>query len=113
VTDQIEFWSVLAEDTDRPFRVDIADGPVLVRASAADLAAGVDALLGNVFAHTPDGTPFVVVLEQRRTTCAWWWRTGEVASRAPIRSGAAPATPRRLGWAWTSPDGSQSHPEVG
>jgi signal transduction histidine kinase len=65
VTDRIEFWSVLAEDTDRPLTVDIADGPVLVRASAADLAAGVDALLGNVFAHTPDGTPFAVVLELR------------------------------------------------
>jgi signal transduction histidine kinase len=63
VSDRIEFWSVLAEDTDRPLTVRIADGPVLVRASAADLAAGVDALLGNVFAHTPDGTPFAIKLE--------------------------------------------------
>ena len=35
-----------------------AAGPV----TAADLAAWVDALLGNVFAHTPDGTPFAVRL---------------------------------------------------
>ncbi|HEX2363097.1 MAG TPA: HAMP domain-containing sensor histidine kinase [Jiangellaceae bacterium] len=65
VTDRIGFWSVLAEDTDRPLTVDIAQGPVLVRASDTDLAAGVDALLGNVFAHTPDGTPFSVMLVQR------------------------------------------------
>jgi signal transduction histidine kinase len=64
VTDRVGFWSVLADDTDRQLTAEIADGPVPVRASAADLAAGVDALLGNVFAHTPDGTPFAVTLEQ-------------------------------------------------
>jgi signal transduction histidine kinase len=64
VTDRIAFWSVLAEDTDRQLTVDVADGPVPVRAAAADLAAAVDALLGNVFAHTPEGTPFAVLLEQ-------------------------------------------------
>ena len=66
VTDRIAFWSVLADDTDRQLTADIADGPVPVRVSAPELAAGVDALLGNVFAHTPDGTPFAVVLEHDR-----------------------------------------------
>jgi signal transduction histidine kinase len=36
-----------------------------VRATAADLAACVDALLGNVFAHTPDGSPLAVRLADR------------------------------------------------
>ena len=63
VTDRVAFWSVLADDTDRRLSADIADGPVSVRVSAPDLAASVDAVLGNVFAHTPDGTPFAVVLE--------------------------------------------------
>jgi signal transduction histidine kinase len=31
-----------------------------VRASAEDLAASLDALLGNVFAHTSDGTPLMI-----------------------------------------------------
>ncbi|MFI6785000.1 hypothetical protein [Micromonospora sp. NPDC050276] len=30
--------------------------------AADNLTAAVDALLGNVFAHTPDGTPFAVRL---------------------------------------------------
>jgi signal transduction histidine kinase len=35
---------------------------VFVRASPEDLAAAVDALLENVIAHTPEGTPFEVSL---------------------------------------------------
>ena len=38
------------------------DQPLLVRASADDLAAAVDALLENVFAHTPEGTGLAVRL---------------------------------------------------
>jgi signal transduction histidine kinase len=34
-----------------------------VRTSGADLEAALDALLGNVIAHTPDGTNFAVSLE--------------------------------------------------
>ncbi len=33
--------------------------------AADDLAAALDALLGNVFAHTPDETPFSVTLTPR------------------------------------------------
>jgi signal transduction histidine kinase len=65
VTDRIAFWSVLADDTDRELIADITSAPAPIRVTAVDLAAGVDALLGNVFAHTPDGTPFAVTLEQR------------------------------------------------
>jgi signal transduction histidine kinase len=36
-----------------------------VRVSADDLAAAVDALLGNVFAHTPDGTGMSVDVRHR------------------------------------------------
>jgi signal transduction histidine kinase len=38
---------------------------VPVAVAAEDLAAAVDALLGNVFAHTPDGTGFAVTLTDR------------------------------------------------
>ncbi|MGE0298595.1 sensor histidine kinase [Pseudonocardia sp.] len=62
VRERVAFWAVLAEDTDRALTVAIADGPLPVPLPRADLEAAVDALLGNVFAHTPDGTPFSVTL---------------------------------------------------
>ena len=65
VRERIAFWAVLAEDTGRETTVDIAPGPLPVALGSADLAACVDALLGNVFAHTPDGTPFAVHLHPR------------------------------------------------
>ena len=60
VADRARFWSVLAEDEGRRFDVDLPPDPVPVRVAAADLGAAVDALLGNVFTHTPDGTPLAV-----------------------------------------------------
>jgi signal transduction histidine kinase len=65
VADRVRFWSVLAEDEQRPVAVDIAPGPRPVRVPAADLAAALDALLGNVFSHTPDGTALQVRVEPR------------------------------------------------
>ncbi|GGL89310.1 sensor histidine kinase [Micromonospora yangpuensis] len=62
VADRVAFWSVLAEDTGRAVTLDLAEGPLPVGVPADELAAAVDALLGNVFAHTPDGTPFTVRL---------------------------------------------------
>jgi signal transduction histidine kinase len=62
VADRAEFWAALAEDTEREMLTDLAPGPLPVGLAGEDLAAAVDALLGNVFAHTPDGTPFAVRL---------------------------------------------------
>lgn len=62
VGERVAFWSVLAEDTGRTVTVDLAPGPLPVGVGEDELAAAVDALLGNVFAHTPDGTPFTVRL---------------------------------------------------
>ncbi|WP_250034723.1 HAMP domain-containing sensor histidine kinase [Paractinoplanes maris] len=63
VADRAAFWAVLAEDTGREMTVDLVAGPQPVAVSADELAAAIDALLGNVFAHTPDETPFSVRLE--------------------------------------------------
>ncbi len=57
-----DFWSVLADEQHRQVEVDIAVTALPVRLHADDLAAGVDALLGNVFSHTPEGTAFRVCL---------------------------------------------------
>ncbi|MEU8198180.1 HAMP domain-containing sensor histidine kinase [Microbispora amethystogenes] len=68
VRDRVAFWSVLAEDQSRTVTLDLAVGPLRVAASADDLAACVDALVGNVFAHTPDGASFRVRLAAGGTT---------------------------------------------
>jgi signal transduction histidine kinase len=65
VRDRVAFWSVLAEDTGRDLTLEVTDGPLPVALAADELAAALDALLGNVFAHTPDGTAFAVVLASR------------------------------------------------
>lgn len=62
VAERVEFWSALAEDQGRTVTVLLPDVPVTVRAGAEDLGAAVDALLENVVAHTPEGTPFAVEL---------------------------------------------------
>jgi signal transduction histidine kinase len=63
VRERVEFWSVLAEEQERSVREDLPDEPVPVPVPADDLAAAVDALLGNVFAHTPTGTGFAVSVQ--------------------------------------------------
>lgn len=62
LTERLQFWSALAEDEKRTMTGQIHDPPVLVRATSADLATAIDALLDNVFAHTPEGTAFAVHL---------------------------------------------------
>jgi signal transduction histidine kinase len=64
VAERVQFWSVLAEDQGRAVAVTIPDAPVPVRSSADDLGPALDALLENVIAHTPEGTPFRVTLER-------------------------------------------------
>lgn len=60
VRGRMEFWSALAEDEGRKWRVAGAERPVRVPVARADLAAALDALLGNVFRHTAEGTAFAV-----------------------------------------------------
>ncbi|MEV4352024.1 HAMP domain-containing sensor histidine kinase [Actinoplanes sp. NPDC049596] len=62
VRDRVAFWAVLAEDTGRTLTRDLPPGPLPVAVAADELGAALDALLGNVFAHTPDGTAFEVRL---------------------------------------------------
>ena len=62
VRERMAFWSALAEDEGRKWRVAGADRPVRIPVARADLAAALDALLGNVFRHTAEGTAFAVDL---------------------------------------------------
>jgi signal transduction histidine kinase len=60
-----EFWAVLADDQGRAMRLDVAAGPLMVGAAEPELGACMDALLGNVFAHTPQGAGFTIGLRPR------------------------------------------------
>src|SRR5664280_2615502 len=62
VGDRVAFWSALAADQERNLRVDIPGEATPVAMDVADLVDVVDALVDNVFAHTPDGTDFAVSL---------------------------------------------------
>jgi signal transduction histidine kinase len=60
LADRLAFWSVLAEDQERPWEVIGGDVPVMLPVPRSELILVVDAMLGNVFSHTPDGTAFRV-----------------------------------------------------
>ncbi|GAA2892952.1 HAMP domain-containing sensor histidine kinase [Streptosporangium fragile] len=62
--ERLAFWSALAEDQRRPWELIGAAEPVPVPVAATELGAVVDALLGNVFRHTPEGTAFTVTLHR-------------------------------------------------
>ncbi|AGL19594.1 HAMP domain-containing sensor histidine kinase [Actinoplanes sp. N902-109] len=65
VRDRMVFWSALAGDQNRPHRVLGAQLRIPVRVARAELAAALDAVLGNVFRYTPQGTAFEVSLSRR------------------------------------------------
>lgn len=61
---RLDFWSVLAEDQNRTVTAHLHHHPLIVPASEAELAAVVDALIENIFTHTPVGTGFEVTVRQ-------------------------------------------------
>lgn len=63
-----DFWSVLAEDQGREVTWSLPDRAVTVETAPSAAAAALDALIGNVFAHTPPGTPFSVAVRLDGTT---------------------------------------------
>ncbi|UNO41873.1 HAMP domain-containing sensor histidine kinase [Streptomyces sp. MST-110588] len=60
IRERMDFWSALAEDEGRTVRLAGVRQPVRVPVARPDLAAALDAMLGNVFRHTPEGTAFAV-----------------------------------------------------
>ncbi|MFF4652674.1 sensor histidine kinase [Streptomyces sp. NPDC001380] len=60
IRERVGFWSALAEDEGRAWQLAGADAPAVVPVQRGDFAAAVDALLGNVFRHTKEGTAFSV-----------------------------------------------------
>lgn len=65
VRERMNFWAAVAEDQSRPFAVFGTAMRAPVPLARGDLAAALDALLGNVFRYTPQGTPFEVEVSRR------------------------------------------------
>ncbi|MFE2378320.1 ATP-binding protein [Streptomyces sp. NPDC059398] len=64
IRERMAFWSALAEDEGRTVRLAGVGRPVHIPVARSELAAALDALLGNVFRHTPESTPFSVDVHQ-------------------------------------------------
>ena len=62
VSDRVGFWIPLAEDQGRAVVTRIHEFPLPVRFHRRDGEAMVDAVLGNVFSHTDEGTGFQLAL---------------------------------------------------
>jgi len=63
VADRAAFWGALADDDGRRWSCTVVpEGAHPVRMDADDAAALIDVLVGNVFAHTADGTPYSVTV---------------------------------------------------
>jgi signal transduction histidine kinase len=60
-----EFWAPLAEDQGREWALEVNGEGTTVAVSAEELEAALDALLGNVFTHTPEGTAFRLLVFPR------------------------------------------------
>lgn len=65
VRDRMVFWSAVAADQDRHCSVVGVEQPAPVAVPRSELAAALDALLGNVIRYTPQGVPFEVAVSRR------------------------------------------------
>ena len=68
VRDRAAYWGALADDQGRQWTLSVAVEPVPVRLRRADAEALLDVLLDNVFSHTPEGTAYSVLLDDRFLT---------------------------------------------
>ncbi len=56
------FWGALAEDEGRDVQLDLLPGESIIEVNPTEYGAAFDALVENVFSHTPPGTPYRVTL---------------------------------------------------
>lgn len=60
IKERVDFWLALAEEQGRAATFAPGHREILVPIRRSDLVAILDALLGNVFTHTPEGTSYAV-----------------------------------------------------
>jgi signal transduction histidine kinase len=98
--ERMGFWSALAEDQGRTWHLIGADRPARVPVSRTDLVAATDALLGNVFQHTAEGTEFAVTLHAGDGTLLIFFADAGPGIRDPdaaLRRGSSGAGSTGLG----------------
>lgn len=61
---RVAYWAALADDQGRAWSFDASIDELPVPLHAVDVEAALDALLGNVLTHTPDGTGFRVAVDR-------------------------------------------------
>lgn len=111
VRDRMVFWAALAGDQNRPHRVNGAQLRIPAPVPRAELAAALDAVIGNVFRYTPQGTAFEVAVSRRDGYVAIRIDdAGPGIANSTGRCGGAPATRAPPGSAWTSPSGWRCRP---
>ncbi len=71
-----EFWQVLAEDQARSWRFAQGGGPLPVALLEVELAAAIDTLLENVFAHTDEGVPVAIGFDRADNRARIWVEDG-------------------------------------
>jgi signal transduction histidine kinase len=92
VRDRMAFWSTLAEHQGRGCHFESDVDEALVGMPEKDVGAVVDSLLGNVFGHTPAGTPFAATVVKYAgwvTLVVEDGGPGIVDSEAALRRGAS------------------------
>ena len=60
--DRVQFWQPLAEEQRRALEFISDNAPAWIEAGSDDISAMIDALIGNVFAHTDEGVDFTVAV---------------------------------------------------
>ncbi len=70
--ERVDYWIVLAEDQDRRLSCAWPSAASWVDLGAAELAAAVDVLIENVFAHTEEGVNMAVGCEANGTNTRIW-----------------------------------------
>ncbi|MGA3354214.1 MAG: HAMP domain-containing sensor histidine kinase [Acidimicrobiales bacterium] len=96
VRDRMAFWAVLARSQRRVFSIEAPSCRVEVPLERDELGATIDALVSNIFAHTPEGTGFRVALQRTPPGSELW--TFVVEDDGPALSGGSEyRSPRNAG----------------
>jgi signal transduction histidine kinase len=62
--ERAEYWGALAAEQGRPWDCHVASGALIVALPAGEAEAALDALVTNVFSHTPEGTRYRVTADR-------------------------------------------------
>jgi len=97
IRDRMSFWAVLARSQSRPFTLEAPSRRVEVGLGKGELEAAIDAVVSNIFTHTPEGTAFRVSLRQGSAGSRLWALVVEDDGSQPPTSPVAPSPDRETG----------------